>query len=93
MAMELFHVTWVPEVLMNRWLQLALITPVMLYTGWPIHHTGWLPLRHRTADMNTLITLGTIAAFGYSVVVTVLPGLLPSDVRECTSKPSASSSP
>ena len=82
MAHEVFDATWVPEVLLDRWVQLALIIPVMVYTGWPIHRTGWLTLRHRTADMNTLITLGTIAAFGYSLVVTVAPGLLPSDVRE-----------
>jgi Cu+-exporting ATPase len=54
----------------------------MLYTGWPIHRTGWLALAHRTADMNSLITLGSIAAFGYSLVVTFAPGLLPVDARE-----------
>ena len=72
----------VPEWLMNRWLQLVLIAPVMAYTGWPVHRTGWLTLRHRTADMNTLITLGTTAAFGYSLLVTLAAELLPSDVRE-----------
>ena len=82
MAAELFKVDWVPELLMNRWLQLALITPVMAYTGWPIHRTGWLTLRHRAADMNALITLGTCAAFAYSLVVTFAPSLLPEDVRE-----------
>ena len=82
MLTEFFNVTWVPSVLMNHWLQFALVAPVMAYTGWPIHRTGWLALSHRTADMNSLITLGTIAAFGYSLVVTVLPGVLPSDTRE-----------
>jgi Cu+-exporting ATPase len=82
MAHELFHVDWVPAVLLNRWVQLALIAPVMAYAGWPIHRTGWLTLRHRTADMNTLIMLGTSAAFGYSLVATLAPGLLPADVRE-----------
>ncbi|SQD93993.1 MULTISPECIES: heavy metal translocating P-type ATPase [unclassified Parafrankia] len=82
MAADLFHATWVPEALMNRWLQLALIAPVMAYTGWPIHRTGWLALRHRGADMNSLITLGTTAAFGYSTLVTVAPGIFPADVRD-----------
>ncbi|MFQ6171311.1 heavy metal translocating P-type ATPase [Oryzobacter sp. R7] len=82
MLTELLEVSWVPEALMNRWLQLALVTPVFLYTGWPIHRTGWLALSHRTADMNSLITLGTVAAYGYSLVVTLAPGLLPPDVRE-----------
>ena len=82
MAHELFGATWVPDVLLDRWSQLALIAPVMAYTGWPIHRTGWLTLRHRTADMNTLIMLGTAAAFGYSLVVTLVPNALPADVRE-----------
>ncbi|MEV8438692.1 heavy metal translocating P-type ATPase [Actinosynnema sp. NPDC051121] len=82
MAHELFGVDWVPAVLLNHWVQAGLITPVMLYTGWPIHRTGWLALAHRGADMNSLITLGTVAAYGYSLVVTLAPGLLPEDVRE-----------
>ncbi len=82
MAHELFGAGWVPAVLLNRWVQLALIAPVMAYSGWPIHRTGWLTLRHRTAEMNTLIMLGTTAAFGYSLVVTIAPSVLPADVRE-----------
>lgn len=77
-----FHPGWLPGVLSNPWLQLVLIAPVMLWSGWPIHRTGWLALRHRTADMNTLITVGATAAFTYSLVVTVAPGLLPVGSRE-----------
>jgi P-type Cu+ transporter len=80
MAHEVFK-AWVPPVLLNHWVQLALITPVMFYTGWPIHRTGWLALAHRSADMNSLITIGTAAAYGYSVVVTLAPDLLPAGVR------------
>ncbi|OFJ51125.1 copper-translocating P-type ATPase [Mycolicibacterium grossiae] len=72
----------VPDVLLSPWLQLALITPVMFYTGWPIHRTGWSSLRHRTAEMNALITIGTTAAYGYSVLVTVAPSLFPDGVRQ-----------
>ncbi|MGW6396416.1 heavy metal translocating P-type ATPase, partial [Streptomyces sp. NPDC055103] len=82
MAHELFGADWVPAWMLNHWVQLALITPVMLYTGWPVHSTGWLALRHRAADMNSLITLGTSAAYGFSLLVTLAPGLLPEDVRE-----------
>jgi Cu+-exporting ATPase len=82
MAVDLFGATWMPDFLLNRWFQLAAITPVMFYSGWPIHRTGWLTLRHRTADMNSLITIGTIAAFGYSLLVTIAPSLVPEDVRE-----------
>jgi Cu+-exporting ATPase len=81
MAHDLFKAP-VPAVLLNHWVQLALITPVMFYTGWPVHRTGWLALSHRSADMNSLITIGTMAAYGYSLVVTLAPGLLPAGVRE-----------
>jgi Cu+-exporting ATPase len=80
MAHEVFK-AWAPPVLLNHWVQLALITPVMFYTGWPIHRTGWLALSHRSADMNSLITIGTVAAYGYSLVVTIAPSLLPAGLR------------
>jgi Cu+-exporting ATPase len=82
MASDLFDATWVPEILMDHWTQLALIAPVMFYSGWPIHRSGWLALAHRSAEMNTLIAVGTAAAFAYSLVATVAPGLLPSDLRD-----------
>ncbi len=71
----------IPSFLMNHWLQFALITPVMFYVGAPIHSIGWLTLRHRSAEMNTLITLGTTAAYGYSVLATFAPRILPTNVR------------
>ncbi|HZQ87632.1 MAG TPA: heavy metal translocating P-type ATPase [Acidimicrobiales bacterium] len=82
MGRDAFGADWIPVWLMNRWLQLALVAPVMVWVGWPIHRTGWLALAHRAADMNSLITLGTLAAFGYSSVVTVAPTLVPADVRD-----------
>jgi Cu+-exporting ATPase len=81
MAAELFGLG-VPEILMNRWAHLALITPVFLYTGWPIHAVGWRALRHRSAEMNSLITVGTTAAYAYSLLVTVVPSLFPAEVRD-----------
>jgi P-type Cu+ transporter len=69
-------------ILANHWLQLALTTPVMFYSGWPIHRTGWLSLAHRQAEMNSLITLGSSAAFGFSLVVTLAPAILPAGLRE-----------
>ena len=82
MATNFFDATWVPGWLTDRWVQLAFIAPVMFYTGWPIHRTGWLILSHRSADMNSLITLGTSAAFGYSLFVTVAPGAVPPELRD-----------
>lgn len=81
MLVEFFGVAWMPELLMNDWFQFALITPVMFYAGWPIHRIGWQALSHRTAEMNSLITLGTIAAYGYSLVVTFFPALLPTELQ------------
>jgi Cu+-exporting ATPase len=82
MVTDLLSLPWIPEVLMERWVQLALATPVMFYAGWPIHTVGWRALRHRAAEMNSLITVGTSAAYAYSVLVTVAPGLLPAEVRD-----------
>ena len=73
---------YVPDLLESPWLQLALSAPVMFFVGGPIHRTGLLALRNRNADMNTLISLGTIAAFAYSLLATVAPALLPEQVRE-----------
>ena len=81
MAHDVFGAMWVPSLLLMPWFQFLLITPVMFYTGWPIHRTGWLALTHRTAEMNSLITLGTIAAYGFSLVATFIPGVLPVDAR------------
>ena len=72
----------VPALLTNNWIQLGLITPVMVYAGWPIHRTGWQILAKRAADMNSLITIGTLAAFIYSLVVTVSPGVFPEGLRD-----------
>ena len=89
MATQFFNATWVPDLLLDPWVQLAFIAPVMFYTGWPIHRTGWLTLSHRTADMNSLITLGTCAAFGYSLFVTIAPAPSPKSSERSTTRPSA----
>ena len=63
----------------------ALTVPVLLWPGRRFYHGAWSGFRHRTADMNTLIAVGTGAAFLYSVVATLVPGVftragLPADV-------------
>jgi len=57
----------------NHWLQLLLTTPIMLYSGRQFFIGAWGALRHRAADMNTLISLGTGAAYLFSVVATLFP--------------------
>ena len=81
MAKDFFHPAWLPAILTNPWFGLGLIAPVFAYTGWPIHRSGWLGLAHRSADMNSLVTLGACAAFLYSLVVTIAPSFAPAKVR------------
>ncbi|WP_042400438.1 heavy metal translocating P-type ATPase [Streptacidiphilus carbonis] len=49
-----------------QWLSFALAGPVVAYTGWPFHRAAWTNLRHGAATMDTLVSLGTLAAFGWS---------------------------
>jgi len=56
-----------------NWLQLALTTPVVFYCGAQFYRGAWAAFRHRAADMNTLIAVGTGTAYIYSVLATVFP--------------------
>ena len=58
----------------TMWLMLAVATPVQLWAGWPFYSGAWRVGRHGSADMNTLIALGTSVAYLYSLVATVFPG-------------------
>ena len=57
-----------------QWLALALATPVALWAAWPFHVAAWKNLRHGASTMDTLISLGTLAAWGWSVVALCLIG-------------------
>ncbi|WP_374196154.1 heavy metal translocating P-type ATPase [Streptomyces sp. ISL-112] len=50
-----------------KWLSLTLAAPVVTYAGWPFHRAAWTNLRHGAATMDTLISVGTTAAFLWSV--------------------------
>ncbi len=50
-----------------QWLSLALAAPVIVYGAWPFHRAAWANLRHGTASMDTLISMGTLVAFGWSL--------------------------
>lgn len=65
----------------SNWLQLVLATPVVLWAGWPFFERGWRSLVTRHLNMFTLIAMGTGAAWIYSVVATVAPGLFPVTFR------------
>jgi P-type Cu+ transporter len=58
----------------TMWVALALATPVQLWAGWPFYAGAWRVGRHGSADMNTLIALGTSVAYLYSLGATVAPG-------------------
>ena len=59
------------------WLQLAMATPVVLWGGWPFFVRGVRSVRNRSLNMFTLIALGIAASYGFSLVATLAPGLLP----------------
>ncbi|GIW20949.1 MAG: hypothetical protein KatS3mg065_1245 [Chloroflexota bacterium] len=62
-----------PDLLTEPWLQLALATPIQFWAGWPFYRGAWKVLRHRATDMNTLIAIGTSAAYGYSLAAILVP--------------------
>lgn len=57
-----------------NWLQFALATPIVFYCGAQFYRGAWAAFRHRAADMNTLIAIGTGTAYVYSAAVTIAPG-------------------
>lgn len=63
-----------PAFLSDPLFQLALATPVQFYAGWPFYTGALRALRHGAADMNTLIAVGTSAAYLYSVATILFPG-------------------
>ncbi|ANX05039.1 heavy metal translocating P-type ATPase [Immundisolibacter cernigliae] len=65
----------------GRWLELALATPVVLWSGWPFFVRGWRSVRTWNLNMFTLIGLGVGVAYVYSVVATLVPGLFPAAFR------------
>jgi Cu+-exporting ATPase len=54
-----------------EWIAVALATPVVLWAGWPFHRAAALNARHWNATMDTLISIGTLAAWGWSTTVAV----------------------
>lgn len=62
---------YMPEILMNPWVQLILATPVQFYAGRPFYVGAYKALRNGSANMDVLVSLGTSAAFFYSLYLTI----------------------
>ena len=65
------------EMTTQSWIEFTLSLPVVLWAGWPFFKRGWQSLLHRSPNMWTLISLGTGAAFVYSVVALLFPQAFP----------------
>ena len=66
---------------LSMWIQFALGTPVVTWSGWPLLQRGWDSVRRRSLNMFSLIALGVCAAYLYSLVAMFAPGLFPQGLR------------
>ncbi|MBE9169753.1 copper-translocating P-type ATPase [Pleurocapsales cyanobacterium LEGE 06147] len=68
------HIPWIPDWLHHPWLQLILTTPIQFWSGESFYQGAWKAFKRHTATMDTLVALGTSAAFFYSLFPTFFPG-------------------
>ncbi|WP_426265242.1 heavy metal translocating P-type ATPase [Sphingomonas sp. PWP1-2] len=80
MLAEMLGVDFLPPAV-SPWVQLALTAPIVLWAGWPFFERGWTSIRTWHLNMFTLVSIGVGAAFAYSVVATLAPGLFPASFR------------
>ncbi len=66
---------WTPSFAGKPYVLWALATPVQFWAGWRFYRSAWGALRHKTADMNTLVAVGTSAAYFYSMIAVLFPDL------------------
>ncbi len=71
---------WAP-VKFWTWFELILATPVVLWAGWPFFVRGWKSILNRSLNMFTLIGLGIVVAYGYSLIATLFPEAFPATFR------------
>src|SRR5918997_799761 len=69
LALTAFAISMVPALQFDlwQWMVLQLTTPVILWGAWPFHRAAWANLKHGTATMDTLVSLGTLTAFAWSL--------------------------
>ena len=83
-AISEFSGGWMPSSLGNHYLLWTLATPVQFWAGWQFYKGFWAALKHKRANMNTLIAVGTSAAYFYSVTAILFPGFFASGGREAS---------
>jgi Cu+-exporting ATPase len=66
---------------LTNWVGLVCATPVVFWAGWPFFQRAWMSIVNRSPNMFTLIALGVGAAYGYSLVATLVPGVFPHGFR------------
>jgi Cu+-exporting ATPase len=73
LSLPVLLVSMIPALQFDNWQWLALnfVTPVVIWGGWPFHRAAWANLKHGTATMDTLISLGTLAAWLWSLYALV----------------------
>jgi Cu+-exporting ATPase len=83
LTLPVFLMAMVPALQLDgwQWLSLLLATPVVLWGAWPFHRAAALNLRHGAATMDTLVSVGTLAAWGWSVVALLFLGAGELDMR------------
>ncbi len=75
LASSIMALMWAPSFAGKPYLLWALATPVQFWAGWRFYRGAWGALRHKTADMNTLVAVGTSAAYFYSMIAVLFLGL------------------
>ncbi|MBA5775524.1 copper-translocating P-type ATPase [Stappia sp. F7233] len=66
----------------SLWLEVLIATPVILWSGWPFFVRGWISFRTMNLNMFSLIGMGVSAAYAYSIVAVVAPGIFPDGFRD-----------
>jgi len=81
LASSIMALMWAPSFAGKPYLLWALATPVQFWAGWQFYRGVWGALRHKTSDMNTLVAVGTSAAYFYSMVAVLFPSLFAAEAE------------
>lgn len=80
----------ISEHLLKHWVMFLGATVIQFYSGWEFYKSSWTALKNRLADMNLLVSIGTMSAYLYSVVVMFFPEAVPQQGRHLYFEASAS---